>query len=197
MFCEEMTYSSDALAAFSGILATLEPAYGTRVFHGLPEEALLLGLYWIPGYSAGVCTGDTSDERRHGFPSRSWAGRNGPIEGLEAVVLPDWWQWEGKITPHASTRARISCHAVVSPMNGLSVKRSTGFMSPARMMDPGDGLSTPWIKIFDTKGRWCGRLCDGYTNGFTEIDMDHSDLLLLSTCGARHVTVKEGLGSAS
>jgi hypothetical protein len=65
----EMTYQSDALHAFSGIVQYLkEVAYPRGFFWGLPLEDLNWALSWVSREDA---------ERRVGFPSWSWTGWQG------------------------------------------------------------------------------------------------------------------------
>jgi Heterokaryon incompatibility protein (HET) len=81
----QMTKSSDALNAFSGILQHLkELAYEEGFFWGLPIGTFNWSLLWCP---------EPQYKRRHGFPAWSWAGWHGnvfpgwPADVTESKVL--------------------------------------------------------------------------------------------------------------
>ncbi|KIW69438.1 hypothetical protein PV04_05315 [Phialophora macrospora] len=80
-----MTYQSDALNAFSGILQYLnEVAYPRGFFWGLPLEDFNWALSWV---SRGAV------ERRNGFPSWSWAGWQGRKWGGEVFDTRNPHKW--------------------------------------------------------------------------------------------------------
>ena len=125
---KELTYPSDELAAFEGILGRLALMYNTKFVAGLPVSALLIALHWIPGYIMDTVP-EPSSERREGFPSWSWAGRDGPVEWLEVVFLPDWWGWKGMHLPELKRDfeaaglkcpAQIRFRSQISSVKGLS-----------------------------------------------------------------------------
>ncbi|KAF2813721.1 uncharacterized protein BDZ99DRAFT_553586 [Mytilinidion resinicola] len=190
----DLTYASDELAAFAGILGRLGTIYDTQFFAGLPISALLIGLHWIPGYEEGV-TYEPSSERRESFPSWSWAGRNGPIEWLEAVVMPDWWQWVGSVLPDPTTNiqaaelnsgpAQIHIRSQIRSVKGLSAELSTASLYPESLLNSGKGNPTPFIKIFDSQGRWCGRIYHSSPDVIAGPNIDEVGLMLLSTCSTR------------
>jgi hypothetical protein len=59
---------------------------------------------------------------------------------------------------------------------------------PERLLNPGDEYPLPLIKIFDQRGRWCGRLCD-LTAAIDDPHNADLRLLLLSTCAARKIHI--------
>lgn len=61
----QLSYDSDALRAFSGILRSIEPQYGPALW-GLPRKDFARGLSWS--------LSSPRPDRRPGFPSWSWAG---------------------------------------------------------------------------------------------------------------------------
>ncbi|OCL02675.1 HET-domain-containing protein, partial [Glonium stellatum] len=66
----KLTYSSDRLNAFSGILSLFQYRLGGEMISGLPERVLDLALLWIHEYGA-------PQLRNREFPSWSWAGWSG------------------------------------------------------------------------------------------------------------------------
>lgn len=65
----DMSFESDAVRAFSGILSSLESEYGEAIW-GVPRRSFSKGLTWSLSES-------DPDLRRGGFPSWSWAGWKG------------------------------------------------------------------------------------------------------------------------
>jgi hypothetical protein len=63
----QLSYESDAINAMTGILNRISIAMGCRFLHGLPTEAFDISLMFVPKLF----------QRRHGFPSYSWAGWKG------------------------------------------------------------------------------------------------------------------------
>ncbi|KAF2116525.1 heterokaryon incompatibility protein-domain-containing protein [Lophiotrema nucula] len=85
---KQLSYASDALSAFSGILAALSHRCGWHYVSGVPEEHLDLGILWSPVFTHRV-------ERNEGFASWSWAGWHCPISWrlivqfrMEGVGIP-------------------------------------------------------------------------------------------------------------
>ncbi len=67
-----MTYQSDMLRAFSGILAALRPLFRGEFIYGLPETELDLALLWRP---SGMLSRNVDPATGKAlFPSWSWAG---------------------------------------------------------------------------------------------------------------------------
>ena len=66
----EMTYQSDALNAFAGLLHIFSLCFKCSMFFGLPESLLDIALLWRPTQQL---------ERRNAFPSWSWAGWVGSV----------------------------------------------------------------------------------------------------------------------
>ena len=66
----DMTYSTDGLRAFEGILQRLRTMYPKGFFYGLPIEDFDWGLVWRSQWLP---------TRREGFSSWTWAGWNGGI----------------------------------------------------------------------------------------------------------------------
>jgi hypothetical protein len=64
-----MSFESDAVRAFSGILNSLESEYGEAIW-GVPRRSFAKGLTWS-------LSDPDPDLRRDGFPSWSWAGWKG------------------------------------------------------------------------------------------------------------------------
>lgn len=65
----KLTFESDCLNAFTGIIHCLERLFKTNFWHGIPEEFFHEGLLFLPLRLA----------RRAGFPSWSWAGWLSPV----------------------------------------------------------------------------------------------------------------------
>lgn len=68
-----LTFESDALNAFSGIIQGMERSYKGRFIWGLPEAAFDLALLWRPLVT------DSSFKRRKMFPSWSWLSCSGGV----------------------------------------------------------------------------------------------------------------------
>lgn len=69
-----LTYETDTLNAFSGVVNRLELAFDVRFFWGMPRQNIPEFLVWnCSRFSKG-------NWRRGAFPSWSWAGCSGPIE---------------------------------------------------------------------------------------------------------------------
>lgn len=81
-----LTFSSDALDAFAGILSALERETGQHFIWALPTsflgEALLWECYGSPERRLGPCAVRFSDGRvtKYNFPSWSWLGWTGKVE---------------------------------------------------------------------------------------------------------------------
>ena len=197
----EMKYSSDVLSAFAGILATLSLGYDTTFCAGLPNSALLICLHWIPGHGRCIAK-PVASERRTGFPSWTWAGWHIPVEWLEAVVQPDWWEWEGGLLvnpihnislPEAGDNTQILCCGQVATFEHLTTEMSSERVSPENALDPGAGMAIPLIKILDSQRKWCGRLCDCTQLSTLISDSEVLELVLLSTCSARPIHIFDEL----
>ncbi|RDL40258.1 uncharacterized protein BP5553_00237 [Venustampulla echinocandica] len=73
-----LSYSSDILNAFSGILAALEQPWNTRFIYGIPDAHFGNALLWKG--TDGSITRRGQDRRGHQFPSWSWVGWIGSVE---------------------------------------------------------------------------------------------------------------------
>lgn len=74
--CRHLSYSSDALNAFSGLLELFKHRFGGEMISGLPSKFFDVALLWV-----------WEDERlqykrNFHFPSWSWAGWIGPVQYL-------------------------------------------------------------------------------------------------------------------
>ena len=199
----KLTYSSDALAAFAGIMAALGSRYSTRFLAGLPVSALLTALHWVPGYHEvhpGGWIHEDSSPRRAGFPSWAWASRDGPFEWLDCVVLTEWWELEilGQAELPASielaeldSSAKIRLYSQISSIKGLSAKLCTTLIFAEKIMDPEMGRPMPLVKLFDNQDRWCGRICYSSSKIMTNLDPEKLGLILLSTSAARQCHTQE------
>jgi hypothetical protein len=195
---KELSYPSDELAAFEGIMRRLSSTWNTKFLAGLPISALLTTLHWVPSCKLDVA--HETSERRAGFPSWSWASRAGPVEWLDAVVLPEWWEWEEKgiLSPVMSNpvatfnfTAQIHLRSQVSSIKGLSAELTTTIVYAAQFLSPGRGNLMPLIKIFDTQGRWCGRICHSSPGVISNQNTDELGIIMLSTCAARKILTFE------
>jgi hypothetical protein len=65
----DLSFEADAIRAFSGIMASIEPQYGSAIW-GLPRMEFMRGLTWSHREH-------NMSLRREGFPSWSWAGWRG------------------------------------------------------------------------------------------------------------------------
>ncbi|VUC31107.1 unnamed protein product [Clonostachys rosea] len=83
----KLTYSSDAINAFTGIQKALQGSMGnTRFWYGLPAAALDWALLWKP-------TTGTKLARREQFPSWSWAGWDGSVTHPPSHPSNDDQKW--------------------------------------------------------------------------------------------------------
>lgn len=80
----DLTYSSDAINAFNGILRSLESSSKCSFHYGLPTCVFDWALSFL--YMEQPPLGS----RRPGFPSWSWAGRKGEVFYLWARVTDTW-----------------------------------------------------------------------------------------------------------
>lgn len=64
----QLSFESDSIRAFSGILKSIEPKYGSAIW-GVPQFTFARGLTWLLSLDRTL--------RREGFPSWSWAGWRG------------------------------------------------------------------------------------------------------------------------
>lgn len=196
---KRLTYSSDALDAITGILETLAPFYKTEFYAGLPVSALLAALHWIPGYAEDTSVEDLP-ERRDGFPSWSWVGHSGAVEWLEDVILTAYWQWDGAAavkpgieikSTQSDVLSTLHCHSLVAPVRGFRAELCPEDKTvPGRLMDPGDGLRLPLVKMYDSLGRWCGRLCYRSSEILTAHDAEGLEFMLLSKSATRPVLME-------
>ena len=74
----EISYKSDVLNAFAGLLHIFSRFFGCKTLLGLPESLLDLALLWKPTRQL---------QRRSGFPSWSWAGWVGRVAYDEPFTL--------------------------------------------------------------------------------------------------------------
>jgi hypothetical protein len=75
-----LTFATDGLNAFAGIIAALEREFQTSFTNGLPERMLDLALLWIPFRTSSERESPGRRlvrQRRHQFPSWSWVGWEG------------------------------------------------------------------------------------------------------------------------
>lgn len=113
-----LSWESDTLNAFSGILSALTEQSGWTFLSGLPEQHLEFGLLWIPGDPGPV-------RRIAGFPTWSWAAWD---------CIPEWDQTDmlSNSLPLSST------HEVRSEIDGLQTFRQT----PRRSISSEPSVST-------------------------------------------------------
>lgn len=198
-----LTYPSDELVAFEGILGRLGSMYNTEFFAGLPISAFLIALHWIPGYEMDR-NHEPLSKRREGFPTWSWAAQDGPVEWLEAVIYQGWWEWEGIGVPGQMMNrpaARLDCTAQISfrsqgiSVEGLSAELTTTIVFPEHVLSPGAGCPIPLIKVLDSQGRWCGRICHTSPNILSSPGVAEVGLIVLSTCAARKSLLRTDSGN--
>lgn len=188
----KLTYESDILFAFSGIQEVLaERFYHTSFFAGIPILATVIALHWIPGIKViGLTNSTLTSIKRREFPSFSWIGWMTPVQWLEAICLPEWWQFQTAANIDLglpSSLLHVTTHMALC--FGLFAEISKEVVYPQLILNPGVECPLPLIKILDHHGRWCGRLCDVTT---AAIDSPHNAdlrLLLLSTCAARKINI--------
>lgn len=120
-----MTYQSDALNAFSGIVQYLqEAAYPRGFFWGLPLEDFNWALSWV---NRGVT------KRRQGFPSWSWTGWQGRKWGGEVFDL-----WYPQKWPTFLRVFRIASNGELSPIFESEHRLAANDADCARNKDPGE-----------------------------------------------------------
>jgi hypothetical protein len=76
-----LSYTSDILNAFSGVLAALEQPWNTQFIYGIPEAHFDNALLWQG--KDGSITRRGKDSEGHQFPSWSWAGWIGSVEFVD------------------------------------------------------------------------------------------------------------------
>lgn len=83
----ELTYASDALNAFSGILNYFRhPTFNISHIFGIPILWSIRKQWsFVKGFAAGLSWEGYSTFRRHGFPSWSWAGWHRTNEGFGSL----------------------------------------------------------------------------------------------------------------
>lgn len=160
-----LTYDLDVYNAFTGIMVRHRHAYANLQFHsGLPGTVdrrvmaafferttgsveLAAELHWIPD--------SKRLKRRHGadYPSWCWVSWAGGIKWLEAVVLPDHWEWQ-----HASANSllgsgclSLETRTIPAGLFRFHVLPTKGF--PKRILSPGDGSALPLTAILDSNER--------------------------------------------
>lgn len=190
----KLTYESDILIAFSGIQVVLsEKLYHTPFFAGIPNLAMTIALHWIPGVKETddqIMSTSTPMKRRGDCPSFSWIGWTAPVQWLEAVCLPKWWQFEENAELNVDPRSsHLNGKADMTSWVGFSTEICKEIVYPERLLNPGDEYPLPLIKVFDLRGRWCGRLCDCSTASIDSSPNSDVELLLLSTCAARAIRI--------
>ena len=79
---KKLSYPSDILNAFSGILSLFQHRLGGEMISGLPERVLDLALLWIHEYGA-------PQLRNREFPSWSWAGWVGTSSYSSGPLFPN------------------------------------------------------------------------------------------------------------
>jgi hypothetical protein len=71
----QLSYTSDALSAFSGVLSAIEHLSGDQSRSGIPSKLLTAALLWVPKYQRGRVADQPHALRRNpAFPSWSWVG---------------------------------------------------------------------------------------------------------------------------
>jgi hypothetical protein len=73
-----LTYPSDILNAFAGVLRDHCKSMKTTSFYGLPTSIFDMALLWQPS---------SDNPRRQGFPSLSWAGWHGGVRWLGDTMV--------------------------------------------------------------------------------------------------------------
>ncbi|KAI1089857.1 hypothetical protein F5B19DRAFT_356180 [Rostrohypoxylon terebratum] len=81
-----LSYPSDALNAFSGILHRFKhPRFNISHLYGIPILWSVKRQWsFVEGFAAGLCWIGQTTHRRHGFPSWSWAGWN-RSDGVDCI----------------------------------------------------------------------------------------------------------------
>lgn len=107
----QLTFQTDALAAFQGILSSMQESYGVHFLFGLPAEDFWLAMLWQHN--------DQYSSRITEFPTWSWAGWSG------SVVFPwrrDFWTEFSPIFPETQfvsselPQGQIYVGATVAPV---------------------------------------------------------------------------------
>ena len=76
----KLTYPSDILNAFSGVMGMLERRGAGRFIYGLPESSLDLALLWTHGSVRGISRRNVGDNSTTpNLPSWTWAAWSGPV----------------------------------------------------------------------------------------------------------------------
>lgn len=188
---KKLSWESDALNAFSGILAALTEQNGWTFLSGLPEQHLEFGLLWMPEVSEQI-------SRIEGFPTWSWAAwKCVPTWDQDLYFALPFSLAQGGRTEIADlqtfrqtprrpiTRKPIVPTGNSSPLDAraaLHVLAFHAYTVPYKSF----GLSHPIYEraqnILDSEGRSCG-VCSGSsraiegTNRVIDIQMD---IILLS-----------------
>ncbi|KAF2744879.1 HET-domain-containing protein [Sporormia fimetaria CBS 119925] len=80
----QISFPADAIKAFGGILALLQPTFRCKFLHGLPDTELDQSLLWRPREDV---SRRKDSNGNHLFPSWSWAGWAGEVDYLPTLVL--------------------------------------------------------------------------------------------------------------
>lgn len=167
-----LSWESDTLNAFSGILAALTEQSGWTFLSGLPEQHLEFGLLWIPDGQGPV-------RRIEGFPTWSWAAwdcvpiwdRNFGYPYTLNYTQEGRTEIDGLQTFHQTPRRPISREPTVpigisSPSDaraGIDVLAFHADTVPSRYFDLRYNQSRSVLKIKDFEERQCGVCCPGST----------------------------------
>ena len=119
-----LTFESDALEAFSGILQSLEGPMGTGFYYGLPATYFDWALLWEP---------KQAPRRREGFPSWSWVG------------------WSGQSGWNISTVSGVllNLHQWLTDRTWIVWAKQRPGLPPNLILYPGPSYSRPHGDIFD------------------------------------------------
>ncbi|KAF2503137.1 HET-domain-containing protein [Lophium mytilinum] len=86
---KHLSFSSDRLNAFMGILDVLARGIGLRFVQGVPVALIDLALLWIPAAGTIRSSSTPSDGDTEVFPSWSWIGWNGVVDYKLVVEKKD------------------------------------------------------------------------------------------------------------
>ncbi|CAH0028007.1 unnamed protein product [Clonostachys rhizophaga] len=139
----KLTYSSDALNAFTGIQKAQQASMGeTKFWYGLPAAALDWALLW-------KATNGTKLARREEFPSWSWVGWDGSVTHPPYLPSSDdqtwlrrraWIDWHIVNDERAAVRAWEPSNESSSRSSQFRVRSSQNSTSPSKPQNE-DGSS--------------------------------------------------------
>lgn len=139
--CRELTYESDKLVAFSGLVAEIHRLSGYRYAAGLWEEELRLQLLWVPR-TPGKRTG------QYIAPTWSWLSFNGAVDCTHIKRKAGGIKTSFAVR-HLDTHVSVSGSSPFGTVESATVVLS-GFLKPA-VFDPRRNAADRYYLFYDNE----------------------------------------------